>query len=91
MKITQQLRIHGKVQGVFFRESMRAQGAVLHVTGWVRNRRDGTVEAMVQGAPEAVAMIVAWARRGPQAARVDHVDVRAGEGDYTTFDRLPTH
>ncbi|HCA27698.1 MAG TPA: acylphosphatase, partial [Betaproteobacteria bacterium] len=44
-----------------------------------------------QGAPEAVAAIIAWARRGPQAAQVDHVDVCAGEGGYTTFDRLPTH
>jgi acylphosphatase len=63
---TLRLVIHGRVQGVFFRDSMRAEGQRLGIAGWVRNRHDGTVEAAVQGEAAAVDAIVRWAHRGPQ-------------------------
>ncbi len=87
MNITRHLVIRGLVQGVWFRESMRYQADALGVAGWVRNRRDGTVEAMVQGADDAVQAMIAWARRGPDGARVEGVDVAEGWGEYAAFER----
>lgn len=75
--VTRQIRVNGLVQGVGYRAAMRDEARRLGVTGWVRNRADGSVEALVQGAPAAVDAIVAWARRGPPAARV--ADVRVSE------------
>ena len=63
------LKIKGLVQGVGFRDAMCREADRLGVTGWVRNCRDGSVEAIVDGAPSAVDGIIAWARRGPPAAR----------------------
>jgi acylphosphatase len=82
------LRIYGNVQGVFFRESMCRKARQLGVTGWVRNCRDGTVEAMVQGAPEALNAMITWARAGPELARVEGVEISAGSGEYSDFERL---
>jgi len=70
------LVIHGRVQGVGFRFSLADTALQLGVTGWVRNRRDGLVEALLQGEDAAVDAMLAWARRGPPAARVTEVDVR---------------
>ncbi len=64
------LHVNGLVQGVGYRESMRREAARLGVTGWVRNRHDGSVEAQVDGSPEALRALIEWARRGPRAARV---------------------
>ena len=64
------LQITGLVQGVGYRETMRREAASLGVTGWVRNRHDGSVEALVDGPPDAVRALVDWAWRGPRAARV---------------------
>ena len=72
-RIAKLLRIHGRVQGVGYRESMRQQAIRLGLTGWVRNRRDGTVEALVCGHPEQVDLIVEWAQRGPRYAMVERV------------------
>jgi acylphosphatase len=83
---TLRLLIHGRVQGVFFRDSMRAEGQRLGIAGWVRNRRDGTVEAAVQGETAAVDAIVHWAHSGPQHARVERVDIEPDEGSYTGFE-----
>ena len=69
------LRIVGLVQGVGYRASFEAQARVLKLAGWVRNRRDGSVEAVVDGAPDAVEKITAWSRRGPSAAQVTEVVV----------------
>lgn len=84
------LRIAGRVQGVGFRLYMQREARGRAVTGWVRNRADGTVEAIVQGAPEAVAALIAWARRGPPSAVVSDVKVTEASGDYADFLTLPT-
>jgi acylphosphatase len=85
---TLRLVIEGRVQGVWFRESMRREAERLGVTGWVRNRADGSVEAVAHGNGEAVDALVAWARRGPPQARVTHVAIEAEtEGHYATFDK----
>ena len=85
-KKTLHLLVHGRVQGVFFRDSMRREAQYLASSGWERKRSDGTVEAMVQGEPEAVDAIVRWAERGPELARVERVEAAQGEGDYANFE-----
>ena len=84
------LVITGTVQGVGYRYSMVMAARSRGVTGWVRNRRDGSVEAMVAGTAEQVAAMVAWARRGPAGADVAHVAVELGTGDYTDFEQRPS-
>ena len=84
------LRIAGRVQGVGFRLYMQREARGRAVTGWVRNRADGTVEAIVQGTPETVAALIAWARRGPPSAVVSDVKVTEASGDYADFLTLPT-
>lgn len=70
---TRRLLISGRVQGVGFRYSLQREAERLGLAGWVRNRSDGGVEALAQGAPDALDALVAWARRGPPAARVSEV------------------
>ncbi len=82
---TQYLRIHGRVQGVWFRESMRIEAERLAVSGWVRNTPDGTVEAVVQGQASAVEALIAWAHRGPPLARVERVEISAADGSFHGF------
>ena len=89
-RITRRLAIHGEVQGVWFRESMRLEAERLGIAGWVANRLDGSVEAVVQGPPEAVDAITRWARHGPERARVDHVQVTEANGDFSRFEKRPT-
>jgi acylphosphatase len=67
--------VDGRVQGVFFRQSCRREADVRGVSGWVRNRSDGRVEAVFEGTADAVDAMVAWCRRGPAGARVDEVEV----------------
>jgi acylphosphatase len=66
---------HGLVQGVWFRETTRREAERHGVSGWVRNRPDGTVEAVFEGEPEAVERLVAFARKGPSRAMVARVEV----------------
>lgn len=65
----------GHVQGVFFRGSLKRQADMHGVTGWVRNRADGAVEALLQGPRGAVTSVADWMRVGPRGARVDSTDV----------------
>jgi acylphosphatase len=67
--------VHGFVQGVFFRDSVRRQAVADGVNGWVRNNGDGTVEAVFEGDAEAVGRLVTLCHEGPRGARVDRVDV----------------
>jgi len=83
---TLRLVIFGRVQGVFFRDSMYREAQRLGVSGWVRNRSDGTVEAAVQGEPDAIDAIVRWAQHGPQHARIAGVEIEPYYGNYTGFE-----
>ncbi|KQN92407.1 acylphosphatase [Sphingomonas sp. Leaf231] len=71
------LSITGRVQGVGYRDGFAAQARALDLAGWVRNRTDGSVEAVVEGTPDAMKTITTYARRGPPAARV--ADVAVGD------------
>lgn len=90
MSVVRHLRVHGRVQGVGYRYSMTAQASRFGITGWVRNRRDGTVEAVVAGSAENVERIVEWARRGPPGAMVTQLDIEDAEGDFDSFEQRPT-
>jgi acylphosphatase len=67
--------VHGRVQGVFFRDTCERTATGLGVAGWVRNRSDGTVEVVAEGERAAVDRLLAWCREGPPRARVDRLDV----------------
>lgn len=73
--IRRRVVVHGRVQGVFFRDSARERARVHDVAGWVTNRPDGTVEAVLEGDPEAVARVLRFMETGPPQARVERVDV----------------
>lgn len=82
------LIIHGRVQGVFYRDWTVETARSLGVAGWVRNLPDGTVEAQVEGAPQAVARMVAAMEDGPPRARVERIEAREVEGEgCETFER----
>ena len=87
---TKHLIITGIVQGVGFRNYVAHKARQFHVTGWVRNRADGSVEALIQGAPEDVAAMIVRAHRGPPKSSVTSVTVNEGEGLYTDFITRPT-
>ena len=82
--IARNVVVSGRVQGVFFRDSTRREAQRLGVTGWVRNRRDGAVEAHVEGDADAVAKLVLWCREGPRSADVG--DLRVTEVKPEGFD-----
>jgi acylphosphatase len=84
--IRRRVVVHGRVQGVFFRDSVRRMAQQRSVHGWVANRPDGAVEAVFEGEPEAVGRLVDFCRQGPRGAQVESVDVReeepAGEAGF---------
>lgn len=81
------LFVRGRVQGVFFRASTQREAKRLGISGWVKNRPDGGVEILAEGEEEGLKELIAWANRGPSAARVERVDVRwrSFVGDYPDF------
>ena len=89
--MTDNLRAHaiirGKVQGVCFRIETQRSANRFGVKGWVRNKRDGTVEALFEGHKESVENIIDWCKKGPPASKVDNVSVdwEQFKGEYNTF------
>jgi acylphosphatase len=74
-RVARRVVVHGRVQGVFFRDSTRRRAESRGVAGWVRNRPDGAVEAWLEGDEEAVQALVAYAGEGPRGAEVHRVEV----------------
>ena len=85
--IRRRVVVHGRVQGVFFRDTCRREACAAGVAGWVRNCPDGTVEAVFEGSEDAVRRMVDWCRTGPRYADVDRIDVAdeqpTGETGFT--------
>ncbi len=89
--IARHLEIAGRVQGVGYRDWLRNEAKLRGISGWVRNRENGTVEAVVAGEAEAVAQIIEACRNGPRWARVDEiVQAEAAPPDQLGFQKLPT-
>lgn len=88
--VARHLRIRGIVQGVGFRWSTVEEARRLGLGGWVRNCRDGSVEAVVCGPNEAVAAMIVWAGQGPQGARVDGIEVEESSERHEEFSQRPT-
>ena len=80
-RVARDVVVHGRVQGVFFRDSCRREARKAGVDGWVANAADGTVRIHLEGPREAVEAMVDWAHRGPSAADVRGVDVHEVEPD----------
>jgi acylphosphatase len=82
-----QIIVRGRVTGTFFRAATQREARRLGITGWVKNRADGSVELVAEGEEEAIKEIIAWAHHGPSAARVDNVDVRwrGYTGEFSDF------
>ena len=90
--VTRQIRVSGRVQGVGYRVSLQDEARKRGVSGWVRNRSDGSVEALLQGDSAAVESVIAWARRGPPGARVSDVTAVAATAEpaLRSFELRPT-
>jgi acylphosphatase len=82
-----QLMVKGRVQGVYFRASAQREARRLGLTGWVKNRADGSVEILAEGEEVAIRDLYGWAQKGPGAARVDRVDSRwrSYSGEFPDF------
>ncbi|MCP1469721.1 acylphosphatase [Sphingobium sp. OAS761] len=90
-RVARHLMIHGRVQGVWYRAWTVETARALHVSGWVRNRLDGSVEAHVEGDAAAVDAFLVHARQGPPAAQVDRIDVDdIAPSGLTGFEKHPT-
>ena len=88
MLVRLHLRIEGKVQGVYFRNNMKLIAAENNVKGWVRNLREGSVEAVLEGKKGDVQQIIEWAHRGPTNAVVTNVTIKEElyKGDFSSFE-----
>lgn len=82
--IRRRVTAHGRVQGVFFRDSVRERARAHGVFGWVRNRSDGAVEAVLEGPPDHVARVVRFFETGPPQAQVKNVEVSDEEPEGLT-------
>ena len=90
MEIVCHLIISGRVQGVGFRQFMVRTAEDLGIKGWVRNRRNGTVEAVIAGSQSAVELMIERTRRGPRQAEVRDLMIAYAQGTFEKFDLLPT-
>lgn len=79
IKINKQIKITGKVQGVFFRKSTQDKARQLGISGWVQNEPDGSVLTEIEGNVEAIAQMEQWLHQGPERARVEEVTIVEGE------------
>lgn len=92
LSMAEKIRIHifisGKVQGVFFRENTRKKALELNVFGFVRNLRDGRVEAVIEGEKDKVEKLIEWMREGPGLARVDNIEINPENyrGEFKNFE-----
>jgi len=88
----QRIRIFvtGKVQGVFFRQALKVMAKKNDISGWVKNLKDGRVEAVLEGDEEKVSRLVEWSHGGPANARVEDVEIRNEKfaGEFSKFDVL---
>ena len=84
MRVRRRVVVHGRVQGVFFRDTCRREARRFGVTGFVRNVHDGTVEAVFEGDPDAVSAMVDWVHVGPDQAQVSRVEVVVEEPEGLT-------
>jgi acylphosphatase len=84
--IARRLTISGQVQGVGFRYALADEARARNLCGWVRNRRDGSVEAVVAGPERDVEAVIAWARHGPPAAQVTRLAVEPAATDAAEFE-----
>ncbi|NLY93661.1 MAG: acylphosphatase [Myxococcales bacterium] len=84
--------VRGRVQGVYYRATAEREARQHGLTGWVKNRKDGSVEMVVEGEEDAVKDFLAWAQVGPSTARVDKVETRwrSYTGEFTDFRIAPT-
>jgi acylphosphatase len=91
-EVARRLQVYGRVQGVAYRAWTVQTAQALGVRGWVRNRRDGSVEALLVGAEAAVARLIEACRRGPPAAQVARIDISdpGPSGTIADFRQLPT-
>ena len=87
-KVRKRVVIAGRVQGVFYRATMREYARSVNVYGWVKNRRDGKVEALLEGEEKNVEMLIRWCRQGPPGARVSTVEANTEQysGEYSGFE-----
>ena len=89
--LTRRLRVHGRVQGVFYRNWSREEARRLGLAGWVRNRGDGTVELLVHGPADRVEAMIALCRQGPPAAVVEQVDIEQTDEEASApFEKRPS-
>ena len=84
------LFVTGKVQGVFFRQTLKVMAKKNDIFGWVRNLKDGKVESVLEGEVEKIDLLIKWARSGPANARVEDVDIHNEKfiGEFSKFDVL---
>ena len=84
------LLVSGNVQGVFFRQALKVIAKKNNVLGWVRNLKDGRVEAMLEGDNKFINSVIEWTRIGPANSRVDDIEVSNEEfkNEFSTFDVL---
>ncbi len=82
------LRVHGRVQGVYYRAETRIKASALGLAGWVRNREDGSVELVAEGPRAQLDALLDWCRAGPTLARVEAVEPEFGEptGEFSSFE-----